>query len=468
MIIQNIKRKFIQQSIRIDGKYFLNEDAMNSRLLEDNSHLCRALESFAFVFNPPIFKRQFCQKTDNAVLYCQSSDVTNSFEGSNVFVNKAQVCKVGAIVKKNQVLVTGFGTIGNTRLVNDLSNGIAYANNVCRIEANSEEYYGFIYAFLTSKYGRSQLNKNASGSVVRYIEAPGIKKTLIPVFSNQKQIEIHQLIIKASDFQFEANNLLKNANQRLLKWSNLPELTNQDYEFFGNQSSLRKVSTFRKNIKDISSLTINAFNYSSKIENLIKNVKYNNKTQRLFELLDEDKIFSTGSFPRLETNSSKSIRLINQSDIFNNHIVGKKISRRKVKVDNLVEYGEIIIAGVGTLGESETFCKVIFANEELENQLVSGEFLRMKTDGKIPSGYLFSWLSTEYGFRFMRSTQTGTKLCRPIQKLLYELPVPILDKGQMEEIHLDVVRAHTYRYQALLLEKQAIQTVENEIESWQN
>lgn len=46
--------------------------------------------------------------------------------------------------------------------------------------------------------------------------------------------------------------------------------------------------------------------------------------------------------------------LINQSDIFDTLIKGKRISRRNVKIDNLVNYGEVLIAGVGTLGDSES------------------------------------------------------------------------------------------------------------------
>lgn len=136
------------------------------------------------------------------------------------------------------------------------------------------------------------------------------------------------------------------------------------------------------------------------------------------------------------------------------------------KIDNLVNYGEVLIAGVGTLGDSEKFCHVIYANEDLVGQLVSGEFIRMKTIQDIPSGYLFAWLDTDFGFRFIRNTQAGTKLCRPIPKLLLEIPVPIIDKESMLEIDKLVREAHTKRYQANCNERKAISMVEQEIESW--
>lgn len=158
--------------------------------------------------------------------------------------------------------------------------------------------------------------------------------------------------------------------------------------------------------------------------------------------------------------------LINQSDIFDTIIRGKHISKRNVKLSNLVEYGEVLIAGVGTLGENETFCRCIYANEDLVNQLVSGEFIRMKTIEEIPSGYLYTWLSSDYGFRFIRNLQTGTKLCRPIPRLLLEIPVPIIESNKMKEIHDIVTDAHTKRYKANCLVKQAIGMIENEIEHW--
>ena len=125
-----------------------------------------------------------------------------------------------------------------------------------------------------------------------------------------------------------------------------------------------------------------------------------------------------------------------------------------------------MIAGVGTLGEGESFCRTIFANEDLVGQLVSGEFIRMKSNGRVPSGYLYTWLNSEYGFRLIRFTQSGTKLCRPIQKLLLQQPIPILDQDVMNRIDNIVKEAHSKRHEANMLELRAVQMVEQEIEKW--
>ena len=210
MITKTIKSKYIiTEGKRIDGKFFLNNDALLSLIMRENNDKCLPLSELALVFNPPVFKRQFCQNNSNAVQYFQSSDVPSASERSSVFINKKQAEKVNAIVKENQILVTGFGTIGNVRLVSKLQEGVAYANNACRIEVNQDFNYGFIYAFMASKYGKAQLNNNASGSVVRYIEAPGIKRILIPIFYENKQLEIHNLIVESAYLRAEANMLLQ-------------------------------------------------------------------------------------------------------------------------------------------------------------------------------------------------------------------------------------------------------------------
>lgn len=323
---------------------------------------------------------------------------------------------------------------------------------------------GFIYAFMSSKYGTAQLNNNASGSVVRYIEAPGIKRTLIPHFPESFQKEVDDLMQEAARLRKEATDELNEAEKILKEAAKLRDLTPEDYDYYGLNNSGRKVSCFIRKRKDIDTTTINAFNHSERIRNTKASITC--PTVPLKEVLLGGDTFSTGSFPRIEVKEGCGIMLINQKDIFDTIVKGKYISKRNVKTNNLVEYGEVLIAGVGTLGENETFCRAIYANEDLVGQLVSGEFIRTKTNGKVPSGYLYAWLASDYGFRLLRNLQAGTKLCRPIPRLVLEIPVPIVDKQVMEEIDQMVKEAYTKRYRANCNEHKAISMVEREIESW--
>ena len=73
-------------------------------------------------------------------MYFQSSDVSTASETSPVFINKKQVESLNLLVRKNDILITGFGTIGNVRLVSRLQDGVCYANNVCRVRIKDGVY----------------------------------------------------------------------------------------------------------------------------------------------------------------------------------------------------------------------------------------------------------------------------------------------------------------------------------------
>ena len=90
----------------------------------------------------------------------------------------------------------------------------------------------------------------------------------------------------------------------------------------------------------------------------------------------------------------------------------------------------------------------------------------MKSNKSVPSGYLFAWLSSDYGFRLIRASHYGTKQCYPNPSFLYEYPVPIINLEKMLEIDKMVKDAHTKLHLSNTKELLAIHLVEQEIEKW--
>lgn len=447
MISGKIKSRHITKELRFNSGYFLNEDAINSRTLEENSDKCKPLKELAEVFNPPIFKRQFCKNTERAIPYCQSSDVTNALEGSDIYINKAQAIKVGAVVKDKQILVTGFGTIGNTRLVNELSDGIAYANNACRIEAYDNSNYGYIYALMTSKYGRSQLNKNASGSVVRYIEAPGIKETLVPILPESVQQRIHNLIVETTSLRVEANKLLKKAQEAIVEKICFKAKSNR----IAQKLSINTV--FEAHHKRYEAQYYVSEGYEIKEHIKEKEFKYLSEVSK--------PIFRPGIFKRhyvdkgLEfLGGSDIVRAIPKSD--------KKLSIAKTThLESLkIEEDWILVTCGGTIGFS------VLVNRYLANKTASQHILRVIADD-IKSGYLFAFMSSSLGLKAIQSFTYGSVIPQIEPHHLELLPIPILEEELMDEIHNMVMKYKENISTAIEYELEAINLIENEIESWQ-
>ena len=367
-------------------------------------------------------------------------------------------------LQKGWTLISRSGTIGNCAFANAKHAQKLASEHVIRVVPNNILRGGLVYAYLASKYGYSLLTQGTFGAVIQHIEPDFVSSIPIPSFPEDFQNKINDLILESARLREEATDMLSAAERLLKESANLRNLNPEDYDYFGARSSDRKVSCFVINRKDITTTTINAFNLSERIRKTKKSVTCPIKS--LKEVLLSGDTFSTGSFSRVEVKEGYGVMLINQKDIFDTIIKGKYISKRGIKTDNMVEYGEVLIAGVGTLGENETFCRVIFANEDLVGQLVSGEFIRMKVNKEIPSGYLYAWLSSDYGFRFLRNIQAGTKLCRPIPKLVLEIPVPFVSPDVIIKIDKLVKEAHTKRYKDNDNEHKAILMVEQEIEKW--
>ena len=455
--------------LRMDASLHLSEGVRARQKIANLPYTKEIIGKFASrIFFGNRNRRIYVSNPEHGLPFLTGAAIFKSDMAGLKFISRKYTQDIqDCILDRGWVLITRSGTVGKCSFSNGIHKGLGGSEDIIRIVPNLRMPAEVLYAYLSSSVGYSLLTQGTFGSVIQHIEPDYVASIEIPIFPDALQEKVQDLVQSSARLQEEANMLDNESQQMLLNFTGLRPISQEDYNYFGIKTANRKISTFSRNISELSLETINAFNYSERIR---KTTEYLRKTCHclpLSSVLDSNGIFSTGSFPRFEYKSPKSIMLINQSDIFDFHISGKYIAPRGVKTDNLVSQGEIIIAGVGTLGENETFCRVIFANEFLEGKLISGEFIRMKTNNDYPSGYLYAWLHSDYGFRLIRSIQAGTKLCRPIPKLLMKLPVPILTINQMQEIASKVVSLFSKRAQAAQKEDEAIHLIEEEIEKWQ-
>ncbi|WP_291053275.1 MULTISPECIES: restriction endonuclease subunit S [unclassified Empedobacter] len=455
MIQNKVKSKLIFTEKRFNAGYFLNEDALNSFKLEINPQNCIALSELANVFNPPIFKRQFCQPSERAINYCQSSDVTNALEGSDVYINKKQAEKVGSVVKKNQILVTGFGTIGNTRLVNELSEGICYANNVCRIESNGKFPYGYLYAFMTSKFGRSQLNKNASGSVVRYIEAPGIKRTLVPILPEEKQQQIHQLIVDSANLRVEANKLLKEAVELIER--------NLDVKI---TKPINKFNSKKVNIKSLFDSDQKRLDSPVYITDTSNYLKSNNKFLSINEL--GFNVYRPGIFKRIKVDKANGIPYIKGSDLNKNNPFNncEFLSKTKTPFMNemILKEDQILFTCAGSIGDVKLITKEFVDNPAIGSQ----DIIRIENkNNSIPIEFLFAYLKTKFSFDYIQSIKYGSVIERVEPFHVESIPIQNLSDDIIIKVK-DIIENYKHAfYTSFKKENQAINLIEKEIDAWQ-
>lgn len=459
-----VKRSEIGETLRFDGGYHNAEGNIYYRIVKKKSQ--GKLSDYCIRIFTSGRNRRIYTDSDHGFPFLSNADASSA--------NPFMTCKYSSRkfgFDKESVLLPGMiltgrvGAIGQTVFVPNhwVKLNTMGSDNIIRIQVKENEPNGFLYAFLASSIGKLILLKHSTGGVQPFITDSMVGEIPVPKIDSDLVKKIDGMIKESARLREEAAEELKEAEKLLKEKSGLTDLTRDDYNYFGSYDYTRKLTCYSISSKDIGSITFNAFNHSEKIRKIKQRIP---NSIKLSETLLGHITFSTGTFPRIEVKAPNGVKLINQSDAFNNIIDGKNISKRKVDLSNLVEYGEVMVAGVGTLGENESFCRVLFANEDFIGQLISGEFIRMKTNGKIPAGYIYIWLNSDYGFRLIRGIQTGTKLCRPIPKLFLDIPIPVLQEEDMNKIDSIVRKAHTKRHQANTLELEAISLVESEIEKW--
>jgi hypothetical protein len=143
-------------------------------------------------------------------------------------------------------------------------------------------------------------------------------------------------------------------------------------------------------------------------------------------------------FTRLDCHPDHGVELLSQSDMFAAEPRGRVIRRDSMREPerHLVQRGQILIAGAGTLGENELYGRSLLADGRLAGKYVGPDSMTLVLEEPNDDFSLFAyaWLASPTGVQAIRSTSYGTKLLRFRTELLRSLPVPLAPKAVVAQI----------------------------------
>lgn len=442
----NLKSKDIVSAMRFDGSYHISEGTIFLKKLKRMPH------ADLISFCPNIFtagrnKRVYTDK-EKGFPYLSNSDVVknNPFESCNYNSKKYGFDKT-AFLKEGMILTGRVGAIGQTSYVTKEfeENQAMGSDNIIRIVAKDKKMSGYIYAFLVSKYGNALFNRLAAGGVQPYISEAMLQDIPIPILPEETQQKIHNLIVESAQLRVEANKLLREAKEKILKELALdkPKLTHSVNVSDLTNSHLKRFEAFYFNS--------NGSDYRSQIEKR-KHIKLKDLSER---------IFRPGIFKRNYVQDG--VEFLGGSDITNAIPASeKKLAKaRTSNFDELVlEEDWILVTCGGTIGTT------VLVNQYLSKKLASQHILRVVAKD-IPVGYLFAFMNSEIGLNSIQSFMYGSVIQQIEPHHLELLPIPILNENLMNSIHSDVMIYKDKLNSAILKELEAIDLIEKEIDQWQ-
>lgn len=445
MKFSSVRSKFVVSQMRLDGSFHLSDGLEVRKLVSRSPYGTTEIKDVTSdIYCPGIFKRNYVK---SGIPFLGGGDIQKQDLDSGKYLRKKNTPNYEILqIKKGWSLVTCGGTIGDAVFANNLLAKCWVSQHVMRvIPKNIKE--GMLYAYLASKYGKLLLTTNTYGSVIPTLNAGNIANLPIPRFQESFQREIDDLVQETAKLRENASNALEYAIGYFDTLFLMPF----------KESCLGKVSS--KEILTSINKRFEASFHISEGKDIDKYIKEHYEWKSLGEVCSN--ISRPDIFKRYYV--KKGITFLGGADIFlATPDSEKRLSPKKTaNIEALmIKEGTILLPRSGTIGN------VAWAHAGHAQKLASEDVIRITPNDILRAGYVYAFLASKYGKKLIQRYIFGSVIQHVEPPHLKLIPVPIIDKKVMDDIHDKVMVYSSAMGKAIEYERKAITMVEQEIEKW--
>lgn len=426
-----------------------------------------ALHELASVVWPGVFSRRFVPDLERGVPFLSTSAMMEAKPKAKQFLSIKNTRNLSAyLVREGTILVSRSGTVGNVALVTEDMAGHAVSEDALRVHVRDPVDLGVVYCYLQSALGQFLLKRSQTGSVVRHLYEADVANLPIPKLPLALRRDLTERIRKISALRVKANRSLDDAERTLR--NNFPELpetapvrheTGGGSSIAGCQISAVSAEKLRRQEAEERYARLDA----KFLEPTGLRLRESIKTAARWAFL--------GDIAKLLLIGKTFIPGVNKVECDHGvgYFTGKELFRtrrlpevfiggtKKLHIDKLiVRNGNVLVTCAGTAG------KVAFVGEELAGKAVTHDAIRIMSKSDVPSGYLYAFLSSEFGRVLLERCTYGSVHSRLHDTQLARIPIPIpADSGAA--IAACVENAFLARAQALRQETEAISKFTDEL-----
>jgi restriction endonuclease S subunit len=447
-----VKNNWLKESgQRLDASYHLSDGPITKVKLKNSPYPLTTLsKETKDIFSGNIFKRTYVESEEFGWPYLTGSDMMKAEIESGKFISKKYTTQKDKLaIKKGWILVTCSGTLGNVVFTsNDFEDKVATHDLIRVIPKKNNLEPAFLFAYLASRYGYGLLTQSSYGGVIKHIEPHHIEHLPIPIFPQHSQEQISKLVLRSTELREKATVLLKNVINEF-------ESLNTQYRYGSSlmeSISIKQISKTHKRFDSTYTLV------SSKVNNslAVKNIDYVTIKSQASDIFIG---------PRSKRNYVKvGVPFLSTSEMQKkNPTKTEKSLGIKTAADYLIEKGWILTTRSGTLGQT------IYSLPCISGFAVSEDAIRikLKKDSNISAEYLYGFLKSNIGKSSLLSGSYGSVIQHLNENYIGEIKVPLLKDEKIKYIDTKMKLHIEYLNEAILMENQAIDLVEKEIEQWQ-
>lgn len=448
--------ELLQRGKRLEGSYFNVEGKQARHAIEAAGYPVKPLAGEGGlakeVFHRPRFKRIF---VENGIPIFQSSQALELFPKPFKFVSdKTDTNLAQLYLQEGQILLTCSGSIGFASYVSRTLAGKLFSHDLIRIEAVSDIDRGYIYAFLRSRPGYLAVTTNTYGSVVTHVEPRHLQRVPIPNPPDKIKRPISEKILRAYELRDQANEALTKADSLLfstLGWKRYADLT--------PQYLVKEHKAFTIRFHELNNRFEGSY-HEPTIKPVLDEIR---KSKVMLTTCGDEQvsknIFLPGRFKRYYVDEEYGLPFLSGRNIIQIYPIGAKYlsaSKHKGQMHELkLSENMILITRSGTIG------RVVLAPRYYEDFTATEDIIRIVPSGKLHPGYIYAFLSSEYGSALIDRLTFGSVVDHIDVNQVASIPIPVPKDGALiTKIGNLVFEANAKRDEAWRLEQQAIAEIE--------
>ena len=395
------------------------------------------------IFKGKMVKRIFVNDKIHGVPFLNTSDMLGSdLAHVSRIPKKIADTDSDCYLKPETILISAAGTIGRTVFAREDMAGMFACSDIMKVIPDTGKIpSGYLYAFLSSDFGVPLVTAGTFGSIILHIEPSDLADIQVPRFSSQFEEEVHDLIIRASKLRTEAVKLITESRIRFDVFGREVLNRQQEYPIISTVSSKNIIGRLEAA-------------YHDPIAETIADGITNGRHKYVKDLCKE--VSLPGIFKRIYIEDAEyGAPYYSGGAIFWLEPIHKEILSKKTSLfdDVQIRNGTILIQAFGQKGG--LIGRVAWVGKHLDAACTTHMLVRViaKDDG-VP-GYLFAYLSSDIGYAQIIRLPFGGSIPHFTEKQIADLPVPMLEDAEVQEINDNVLKAMSLRDEALQLELEA-------------
>jgi type I restriction enzyme, S subunit len=419
---------------RLDGKPYLSGAFEAKEILKRLSVRKDTLQTLTKggmqgIFIAPYFKRVYVNDREHGIPLLGNTDIlmadisTASLLSRKVF----EQYRSGLELKEGWTLITCFGTVGNIAYCHGEMTKCAGSTNFMRVVPDESKILpGYLYAYLSSKFGVTLVTEKETGSVIPNLLPNHIADLPVPRLGEAIESKIHNLIVEASELRTKSGRLLVDAIKEIELLSNLQPLSR----------------TFEKNTPDISitsseglSLRMDALFHSKYHKSALSPLLKLSKERRITIGEISLYIFEPTRLKRIQLDDSMygipffGTTALMWSDPIPSYYIPTKGG---FSDQYIVDDKTVLIPRSGQL--SGIIGQAVLPYGSLVGGAISEHAIRIIAESPNIAGYVFLALSSEYGKRQLKSRAYGKSIPTLDIKMVQQVIIPNLGRQEIERL----------------------------------